>query len=576
MSEPSNIQVLGIIGTDGVVPIYRPDDRWCLWNINELWSGTVGEGKYVPKVYDGVREYVETSYNEYQVESIHPVTLIPTLRLVKPSNMVFTFPETDVLFGIDPNQSDTYLAYVDKGVMPYILSVDARLRINGSMAKNAKIFKGADTSETGLVISRIYDNGGNFLTDVVELELVGLDNVTNYAIKAIPPCKTNQDLKDGEVVTIVIYSDNGHVVSKRQLKIVNTAFIRGPAANRKYVVGISLECPYISPTEEFVIEFPLNTPVSALNIRGVVNYSDGSSTRYSLGGKMNLYGIDQYVSTIVGQNYELVLSYTLGEDEAANVGVSADGVFVTAPYTLRTVEVDNSYNVKIFGYPIWINEGQGYRMEWYLLNLNRNIFINVTPYVEFAANTGPFDPKAYGYSQVKAITLNLSQASGMFKPYIHTQVVTITLVRAPVGYLSQGPDTHVTHWTVLSQPGNSVVPYGLDTVMIIAVPDEEVHNMGRVIDLKLGCDTFEQWLDKIYYRTYPLFDPRVETAPPIPTHFEIVDIYGSKNSFTVEEWNTLLHLDFDVPVNSTPFIRFYKLTALGEITLSVAAAIAQL
>lgn len=576
MSEPSNIQVLGIIGSDGIVPIYRPDDRWCLWNINELWSGTVGEGKYVPKLLDGVREYVETSYNEYQVESINPVTLIPTLRLVKPSNMVFTFPETDVLFGIDPNQSDTYMAYVDKGVMPYILSLDARLKINGSMAKNAKIFKGADTSETGLVISKIYDNSGNFLTDVVELELVGLDNITNYAIKAVPPCKTNQNLLDGEIVTVVIYSDNGHVVHKRQFKVVNTAFIRGPAANRKYVVSINIECPYISPTEEFVIEFPLNTPVNALGIRGVVNYSDGSSTKYSLSGKMNLYGLDQYISSIVGQTYDLVLSYTLDQDEAANVGVSSDGKYVTAPYTLKTVEVDNSYNVKIFGYPMWISNAQGYRMEWYLLNLNRNIFINVTPYVQFAENTGAFDPKAYGYSQIKSITLNLALASGTFKPYIHTQVVTITLARAPAGPLDQGQDTHVTHWTVLSQPGSGVIPYGIDTVMIIAVPDEDTHDIGRIIDFTVGCETLEDWLDKVYYRTYPLFDPRVEMAPPRPTHFEIFDIYGSKSSFTIDEWNTQLNLSFNIAANSTPFVRFYKLTALGEMTLSVAAAIAQL
>lgn len=565
MPDPSNIQILGIIGSDGVVPIYRPDDRWCLWNKDELWSGTVGAGKYVPKVLDGVREYMEDGYNEYQVESLNPVTLIPTLRLVKPANMVFTFPEIDVLFGVDPNQTDTYMVYVDKGVVPYVMAVDARLKINGTMSESAKIFKGADTSATGEVISRIYDANGLFVTDTVTLELVALDNQTNYAVKCIPVCSTNSDLVDGEIVTVVIYNDVGHVVCKRQLKVINTAFIRSQTAGQRYVTSISLETPFLSQTEDHMIDFPLNVPANALAITGTVHYSDGSSvTDMPINGdKFRIYGLDQYISSIVGQVYDIVLAYSLGYDEAAYTGVTSDGKYITVPYKLRTVDVDNSYTVKVFGYPVFRSLALGYRMEWYLLNLDRNAFYNVTDYVTFNENTGSFDPKLYGYTQNKSISINLADVSGSFKPYIHTQMMSITLIRPPNG--------RETPWTVLSQPSANSTPYGANIFAIISdIPQQP--SLCR-IDLTNGIETKAEWLEKLYRQTYPLTNNHIEPQAPEPTHFEIM--YGQYlATFDISEWNTALTLPFQVGDNTNIFIRYFKRTANTDLQLSVGCLLA--
>ena len=119
-------------------------------------------------------------------------------------------------------------------------------------------------------------NSGNYLTDTIPLEVVAINSHDNYAIKSIPPFKTTFNLEDGEIVTAVFYSDDGGVVSKRQLLVENTAFIRSQNASMRYISHINLECSFLSDPNSNVINYPVNLPVNSINMMGVVNYSDGS------------------------------------------------------------------------------------------------------------------------------------------------------------------------------------------------------------------------------------------------------------------------------------------------------------
>jgi hypothetical protein len=231
---------------------------------------------------------------------------------------------------------------------------------------------------------------------------------------------------DGEIVTAVVYSDTGHVVSKRQLLVENTSFIRSLNVSQKYVSHISLECPFLSQSVDNTIEFPLNVPLNALNMMGVVHYSDGSTLKLPVNGsKFTMHGVDQYVSSIVGQRVDLVLSYALSDNEVAYANTNVNGRYVTEAYFLLTTNPNNSYSIKLFGYPYFIDENNGYQMRWWLFNLDRNISFEVTPFVRFSENTGPYDPKGYGYLQRKSVSLNLRDVSAAFKPFIHTQLVDI-------------------------------------------------------------------------------------------------------------------------------------------------------
>lgn len=558
MGTTQEISVLGVVGSDGVTPVFEPNARWCIWGMHEIWNGTVGSKRYVPKVNDYIID-IDT-YTTYKVLSIDAVTLIPKYVEVKPANLSSVMTNSDQLFGVGPGtQSDTYRCYLDTSVLPYVLAVDARLKIGGSMSNYAKIFLGTDTSSQGKVISRIYDASGHVVTDKVPLELVAIDSHVNYSIKNVSVCYTNVELPDGELVTVVIYGDEGHVISKRQLIVENTGYIRQANDRTKYVENISLDSPFISASQDHVIEFPLNVPISALGLMGRVTYSDGSYMDLPVDGrKFKIFGLDQYVSTIVGQKLDLVLSYTLSEDESAVGTVIGNNKVMTESYSLITSDPNNSYTVKLFGYPVWVSQEIGYIMRWWMMNLDRNVFFDVTNYVRFAENTGAFNPKGYGILQRKAIQLNLRDVSGAFKPFIHTQLVDITLNGMPNG--------RATTWLMSNTSSDANLPYGEN---VFAVLDSGAATLGN-LNISCGETNIQNWLEKIYLRSYPLVDTYKESSPPLPTHFEIL-YNNQKVQYTVDQWDNNLPTGLVIPLNSTIFVRFYKWTSSGEMNLSVVA-----
>lgn len=554
----NEISTLGVVGSDGKTPVFEPDARWCIWGMHEIWNGGVGEKRYVPKIGDYV---IDTdTYTTYKVLSIDAVTLIPKFVEVKPSNLSSVMTESDQLFGVGPGtQSDTYRCYLDTSVLPFVLAVDARLKIGGTMSNYAKIFLGTDTSSQGKVISRMYDASGSVISDKVPLELIAIDSHVNYSIKNVGVCYTNTELPDGELVTVVIYNDEGHVVSKRQLIVENTGFIRQADESTRYITGISLNSPFISPSQDHVIEFPLNVPISALGLMGRVHYSDGKVLELPVDGrKFKIFGLDQYVSTIVGQKLDLVLSYTLSAGEAAVGTVIGNNKTMTESYTLVTSDPNNSYSVKVFGYPVWVNQENGYMMRWWMMNLDRNVFFDVTSDVRFAQNTGPYNPKGYGILQRKAIQLNLRDVSGAFKPFIHTQLVDITLHDIPNG--------RATAWLMSNTSSDSNLPYGEG---VYAKLDTGAPTLGN---LNISCEetTIQKWLEKVYLRSYPLVDNYKEVTPPLPTHFEII-YNNQKIQYTVDQWDNNLPTGLNIPLNATIFIRFFKWTSAGEMNLSVVA-----
>lgn len=545
----------GVVGTvDNQPPIYEPSARWCWWSIKEIFTGSTGSGKYIPKVLDFVMD--PDTYTAYVVEALDPNTYVPTLVKKNPGNMDLTFSETDVLFGVGPGtQADTYRVYLDKTKTPFTLAVDTRLRVGGTMSAYCKIFRGSTVDNSGKVISKIYDSNGQYISENVPLQLAAIDSHVNYSIKVVDICKTTETMPDGEIVTAVFYDVTGAVVSKRQLMVENTSFIRDLNVSKKYVTGISLKSPFLSPSIEHQIDFPLNVPMNALNLIGVVSYSDGTTMELPCDGtKFTMFGLSQVISSIVGQKVDLVLRYALADGETAYTGVMDK--YVTAPYTLVNVNPNNSYTVKLFGYPYWLNDAVGYQMRWWMLNLDRNLWFDVTDKVIFNANTGPFNPKAYGYLQQKSISINLKNVSGAFKPFIHTQMVEITL--------NNPPDNVHTSWLMSQEASVTRPAYGQD-LFAKRMSD-------NTINLNSGIVTFDEWNSRVYLNTYPLVNPATEIIPMSPTHF-VVNYNGLDTEFPITDWNVDLNVGNGITQYSTVSIRFMKRTASGDLQLAIAAIV---
>lgn len=544
----------GIVGTDGVVPIYNPNAKWDQWNLNEIFTGTVGEGKYVPKVKDYVVD--PDTFTWYIVDHIDPVTLVPTLREIFPNNLNNSSTIGDNLFGQHDDCCETFRMYIDKSVTPYTCAVDMRLLVSGTMSTYAKIFIGP---LPGRVISKMYDTSGFFTSENVPLELVAIDSHINYTVKTVGVFYCTDDLIDGELVTLVVYSDTGSVVSKKNLVVYNSAYIRDTNTSQKYISHISLESPFLSTVDPHLIEFPLNIPNNALNLWGRVHYSDGSTLRLPVdSGKFRMLGIDQYLSSIVGQQLDLVLRYQLGPNETAYAGINNDNTkYITEPYKLITINPNNSFAVKLFGYPVFIDQATGYRMKWYLLNLDRNVYFDVTSNVVFDASTGIFDPTAYGYLQRKQVSINLRDVSSTFMSYTHTQIVEIVLLGTP--------NVVNSPWKMSNESVANRPMYGENLLA-------KTTGNSSVVDITSEITDSNIWLEKNYFNTFPMVNPVSEMVPPTPTHMKLIN-GASQVEVSIDNWNAGIDLGTIPALYSNLDIIFFKRTSTNDIFLSVSSLI---
>lgn len=545
------------IGTDGIQPVYDPSGRWTVWSIHEIWQGTTGTNRYVPKVGDYVVD--PDSYTTYIVLSLN-TDLTSVLEIKQPPWVAEAFDPPDVLLGVGPGtQSDMFRAYLDTSVSPNTITFDTRTFIYSALSKYCKVFYGSIIDD-GNVLSMVYDSSNNFVTNNVTLELAGQENLTNVAIKYVPTFATNKVLADGEVITAVIYNDAGGIVSKRQFLIENTVSYRDVNSAQKFITDIGIESLFLSDTVADLIMMPYNVPVSSLGLKGVVNYSDGSSIKMPIdGNKFTLLGLDQYIASIVGQKTDLVLKYTLSVEESAqNVRTISGNSFITKPISIVTSNPDNTYSVKLYGYPEYQGDNVGYTMRWFLVSMDRNIFFDVTEFIVFASNTGTYNPKSYGTLQRKSVQLDLSKVSSVFKPYILSQLVDINLVSAPNGT--------ITPWT-MSQIATSDIPVYGDNLYATCTSTDQF----ATVDITSGITNVNTWLSKVYNNTHPLINPNIELTPPVPTHIGII-YNGIERIYDISHWNTRMQTASAVANARNVYIRFINQASDGtQLTLSIAA-----
>lgn len=543
-----------VVGTDNERPSYDEYGKWRIWNRDEVYfSGGPGFQKHVPKVKDYVRD-VE-NYITWIVDYLDPVTLHPTLRRIRPEGIEQSFSETDVLFGTGRHPMETYRVYIDKSVYPYEMAVDNAAQVFGTFSRYVKVLHfGADQTEK--VISRIYDNNGNFVSENVPLEVAAVTNVdVNHSVRVPVPFKTVEDLKSGDFVFVNTYGESGVLLGRRQLVVEETTFLRALNASTKYITGITLDSPFLSLTDDRVIEFPLNLTLNSMLFYGVVNYSDGSTLRLPVdGNKFQMFGREQFVSTIPGQKIELVLKYNLSPGESGLTNVSSDGRSITEYYDLIVQNPNNSYAVKLFGYPVWNSVATGYRLEWFLYNLDRNVVHVVTDKVRFENSHGPFNPMLYGVIQQKYVSINLRDISVAYKNFIHAQRVNITLMGPP---MDNNPA-----WFMQNEVGGSAVQYGEFANATMLSATSFTFN-GSFTDP-------EEWLEEIYYKSYPLINRAgQETRPPKPTHIRVM--VGTDSLIVpLSAWNSPVTVTGPIAANRSVKLQFIKRTATQDLELGVA------
>lgn len=549
-----------ILGTDNYQPIHDENAPWRMWGLYDIYVGKEGKNRYVPKVNDYVVR--PETYETWRVASVDPVTLIPTLVAIRPFGTSSEMSEQDVLFGVGPGtQAQLLRVYINRNTYPYRMTVDTHCFVGGSKMAYAVIYKNGAPEVGGEPVSRMYDNSNEFIGVEVPLELVTLDTHTNQSLKIVSECYCNEDIPDGEPLYIVFYSADNVPRSKSILLAENTSYIRGLDIQRRFVTSISLESPWLSASDSNMLKYPLNIPTNALDLVGVVNYNTGEPLRLPVDGtKFSMAGLDGYLSSIPGEQFDLTLIYNLSPGE---ISYGGQGVYVdrkvTAGYSVTTEIVEPGYTVKLYMYPFWDSATASYRLRFWLYNLARNTRQEVTDYIAYSVDQGAFDPRLFGVNQRLQVNLNLRKVSPSYKPMIHTQMFEVTLFSTP-------QDT-TTPWVVHNQMSPNMPGFGRATYAVRS----GVSNF----TLKSGFNTKQEWLQAFYYNTNPLVDTSSEVYAPVPTHFWTSFDNGTTwtQYFIDDSWDKVLTSSKAVTLYSNVLIRFTKPYLTSTMELAFAAAV---
>lgn len=537
--------------------IADPDRGFSSWGIWEIWTGPTGAGNYVPNVDDMV---IDWDHGIYRVVGVDYTTGLSDLRpwSWKPTEET---SDEDVLLASGPGAaSEAWRVYLDTRKFPYTLSPDAALHIYGEEAAYYKLFRGSNVTPSGQVLSALYDQNNDFITDSIPMQLVRTPTPGNLAIKAPKSCYTNQRLDDGDTMTMVVYGTGGNVVYKRKLVVENTSLTRRGDDAMRYVQSISLKSAWLSPSDANLVEFPINVDIRTVVLTGVVEYTNGERLEYPItldgSSRFSLFGLDNYIPTIEGQTVPLVLNYVLQENEYSTIMAVTESGSVTQPYRARTMPVDKAYSVKLFAYPKWVDPIVGYDLEFWLFNLDRREYHRVPrSLVEIADGSRNFDGLDFLSNQRIAFAVNLADVDPRYVNYRHVQTMDVSLRAAG--------NLRGTNWLVNYEPG-VVDPYGAEIEAAVTF----VNTNQWYVNLKNGAGSYEAWLNKLYYPVRPLRDTRSEATPPVPTHFAI-HTKRRRVEFESIQWEADLPIINDLAEGETLYIEWFKRTSTTDLRLGV-------
>ena len=547
------------VGSDGHIPVTGTDSLWKLWALHQVYTGTTGAGKYVAKPGDWAVDL--TTAQQFRVDSVDQITAIPVLVAITGLMQTTPVSDGDARFGTGPgDQSDNQFVYFDDSVLPNSLCVDASFLVAGSQTSFARIFQGVNISDQAACVSRLYDQTNTLVDDRIPLEMAAQDNVTNHTMKTIQPCHTTTKLQNGEKVTVVVYNDNGTAAYARQATVVKSAFVRSVNSSRKHITTVSLKSPFIAESDPMVIQYPMNVPLTGLDLMGVVHYSDGSKRELPVNGtQFAISGYENFSATKIGESFQVTLHYYPAPDEFSYVLSGGPIKHISKQYTCKVTQPDGAYNIKLFAYPRWVDEASGYRFKWFVANMDRTLLKDVTSLVRINENITPFDPSLYGITQRVIASIYFNEVNPSWRAVKHVQPLDVTLI-------SPGTYRAGSNWSVSFNPDGSIL-YGLDSHALATMVNQNLWHL----NLASEATTLAQWLDKFYYKTLPIKDVYTETAAPAPTHFTVLAANGMEYEFPISAWNSVVVINSALVDNDTLIVKFFKRTvSQNAIYLSVA------
>lgn len=552
-----------------IIPIAPSDETWRLWNRKQIYTGKPDGGNRVPNVGDTVISKQAGRVIFQEVMQVDPITGLSELSPLEIGSSGGDGDTSVVDGGLSPvvmtslgginGFIESYRCFIDQSVRPHTLSMDFRLKTYGSETMYMKVVIGNDI-EKGEVISRMYDHTGVFISESIPLEIVSMEDTTNISVRRPVVGYSSKGLDNGELVTAIFYTESGRAVQVQSMLVRNSTWVRTMNDPVKYITSIHLESPFISEADTRVLDIPINIPVSAIPLKGVVTYSTGEKKELPVDGtKFALFGLNRFVSTKLGNRQPISLVYYLSPGEIGYGSVSSEMMHITETYNVQTTGVDGAYSLRVYSYPQWVDNISGYRLRHFLYSLKRDTWYDITENVTIAANSPGFQPTGYGVEQNITFAIDLSIVDrNNFKPYIHLQTTAITL-RAP------GTENR-TNWTVGYI--NTEAPYGTN---LVAASEFVNVNLSR-LRINNGKGSLEHWIRDVYRTIQPVYDNTSEAEAPDPNYF-LLRVGTWELECPISAWESTFTVPRTLSATDLVTIHFFRRSNNTDIHLGVAGLI---
>lgn len=454
---------------------------------------------------------------------------------------------------------------IDYSVRPPVARVDSNAVAPN--ATHALLYLGSLIGDKLKAISASYV-GQDMISNEISVSPVVYDNLEN---KVIVGCDTfsvqlnEAGLPNGTRCTLVYYDAAGMPIPPTYPVVVqHCAYLRDHELNKRYVKSIELLSPWFTnSTKPNTMFVPVNLPLTAVEFRALIHYSDGTSEEHpvnSFNGNngFTLIGVDQYKPTTPGQVSDaIVLTYAFKENEQALIAQPGSPDHMSVSYEIVATPSKGAYSPRIYSYPYW-DPAVGYRLKHYLTDLDRKYCRDVTDKVTINEASPAFEGRKFGEEQPMIFNLNMRDVSAVYEPWAFVQYTTITLYNPPT---SPGRKWAVRH--SYSRP-----PF--NNLTINFVPQVGGGALAKFADI---LNTAEL-LDKGYWAFEPIYDPRQEVKAPDATHFDLVKVDGTaETGIPIASFGNLPVNQLGLADGNTIYLRWTRRDSTGsELQLGVSAA----
>lgn len=506
------------------MPLLQNPEKY-FYHRDEVYEGVVtGDKNNIVKVGDAVLDWNE---GILKVVSVHPMTYVPTLQVWNPiENVDIDNEEASLITGLSGYQPTIISrAFYHTVLGVHYITLDSAYRIFGSDPTKCKIFLGTDTTNTGTIIS-----------NPQLIDLVSINSPTDTQ-KVVPTSVINIPLLDGQIITLIIYTDTGTKVGEKSF-VVKESSAMAPATNSfRTIQDVQLyDCPWISLITPDQLEIPANYGMQIGTTQAIVNYTSGPPSIIPIDGTIcKLLGVDNFNNNLAGITSYLTLVYTpQGTDLIENGNLNGQ---VTHTYQVITTNtnVDNRYKVYLSIYYNPTTQMYGFRC--YLSDFDYNELILLDPN-HYTVRDDDGNPVSLSRSwHVNNGDINIVIRVDMSKvfPNLYSQYFFVQQLN-----LDLNDVTIYSHsWYLDYDPTHTVKLDG-----IFKFHTNQSNNY-EDLEMKGGANNYNEWIARFFTPIFPI----TGVTTPTPTHFKIRYFESTNNTVTYES-NEIPIGDYSIPLNT--------------------------